>query len=293
MKNQNEEILKILNEFDELNFKISKEFGNINLLSISIVELSKYIASALLNSGDTINQKTKFPFCNDNYLAKDIKYYSDKKFYNNRINLFKEKILSSSSFFSNSSFRVHSMIFSNFLKELDKKKLFTKKTYFTKAYLDNLSHQSTLIYKFLEKFKSKQKIKNNYFSENFLEYINSFFSKKKPLLDNSKFLFIGTNSNIENRIMSANYLLNNRKVISFNHANYSTLIYGEPLQEIGEYSFCNYYVDCGNLKFKKKYFKSDYFHPKILSCNFQKNFNFDEKKRWKNILFDRQFSWCI
>jgi len=45
--------------------------------------------------------------------------------------------------------------------------------------------------------------------------------------------------------------MNNKKVISFNHANYSPLIYNNPFNEAGEFAFCNYYVDYGKRKFKK------------------------------------------
>ena len=62
--------------------------------------------------------------------------------------------------------------------------------------------------------------------------------------------------------MSANFISNKKKVISFNHANYNTLIINEPHQEYTEHAFCDYYVDYGSIKMKKKELKSDYLKPK-------------------------------
>ena len=47
--------------------------------------------------------------------------------------------------------------------------------------------------------------------------------------------------NIKSRITSAKYLLNKKKVISFAHANYSSLIYDDPVNECGDFTFCNEY----------------------------------------------------
>lgn len=286
---QNEKILKILEEFDNLNFKVSKNFGDINALSISAIELSKYISSAILNKSSKNKKKTNLPFANSETLKKNIKFKQKQLHISNKIFNFKDKLISNFKKIDVSTFRVDSKIYPEFLEELRKKNIEVKKIHFKPIYLDELNKQFEKIYEFLDAFKLKEKIKNKYFSENFINYLKYYFTNKKSFTNNSRYLLVGSNSIFENRIMSANYMLNKHKVISFNHANYSPLVYGEPLQELGEFSFSNFYINCGNLNFKKKYFKSNYFHPKIFNCNFYENTIEKEIKNTKIIFTPDSF----
>jgi len=279
MKNQNKKILNVLKDFDKLNYKISNKYGKINALSLSFVEISKLVASSILNQKSLNKNKVELPFCNNEYLKKNIRLKNSNNLSINYIYKFKEEFVSSLKKYSISNFKVHSKIYSEFEKKLNKKNKYIKKTYFKPIYINDYEDQLNDIFSFLEKYKRKQNIQNKFFSENFVDYISKFFTQNKNEINFTDFLLVGSNSNIENRIMSANYILNKKKVISFNHANYSTLVYGEPLQEIGEYSFCNFYIDHGNLRFKKKYFKSNYFHPKILRCNFDEVSIKNDKKQ--------------
>ena len=266
MKNQ--KILNVLKDFDKLNYKISNKYGKINALSLSFVEISKLVASSILNQKSLNKKKVNLPYCNNEYLRKNIRLKNSNNLYKNYIYKFKEEFISNFRKYSISNFRVHSKIYSEFEKKLNKKNKYIKKTYFKPIYINDYEDQLNDIFNFLEKYKRKQNIQNKFFSENFVDYISKFFTQNKNEINFTDFLLVGSNSNIENRIMSANYILHKKKVISFNHANYSTLVYEEPLLEIGEHSFCSFYIDYGNLRFKKKYFKSSYFHPKILRCNF-------------------------
>ena len=286
MKNQNKKILNVLKDFDKLNYKISNKYGKINALSLSFVEISKLVASSILNQKSLNKNKVELPFCNNEYLKKNIRLKNSNNLSINYIYKFKEEFVSSLKKYSISNFKVHSKIYSEFEKKLNKKNKYIKKTYFKPIYINDYEDQLNDIFSFLEKYKRKQNIQNKFFSENFVDYISKFFTQNKNEINFTDFLLVGSNSNIENRIMSANYILNKKKVISFNHANYSTLVYGEPLQEIGEYSFCNFYIDHGNLRFKKKYFKSNYFHPKLILVKFsRKKVSIKNDKKQSYILY--------
>ena len=59
-------------------------------------------------------------------------------------------------------------------------------------------------------------------------------------------------------------LLNKKKVISFAHANYSCLIYDDPVNECGDFTFCDKYYSVGLTKFKKKHIQSNLLSPKTI-----------------------------
>ena len=58
-------------------------------------------------------------------------------------------------------------------------------------------------------------------------------------------------------VMSANFISQNIKVISFAHAKYSSSIYDDPINDIGEYFLCNEYVEGGKIQFQRKYLKKN------------------------------------
>ena len=116
---------------------------------------------------------------------------------------------------------------------------------------------------FLEKYRKKFRFKNKYFTINFINWAKLFLSnKEKYNRVHSENLLVGTNMNIKSRITSAKYLLNKKKVISFAHANYSSLIYDDPVNECGDFTFCNEYYATGLTRFKKKYINSNLLGPK-------------------------------
>ena len=95
----------------------------------------------------------------------------------------------------------------------------------------------------MRNFAKINKISNKYYSENFISYIEKFISNKpKITLKKNIKLLVGSNQNIFTRVMSANFLLQNGKVVSFAHAKYSSSIYDDPINDIGEYFLCNEYI---------------------------------------------------
>ena len=210
MKNQNKKILNVLKDFDKLNYKISNKYGKINALSLSFVEISKLVASSILNQKSLNKNKVELPFCNNEYLKKNIRLKNSNNLSINYIYKFKEEFVSSLKKYSISNFKVHSKIYSEFEKKLNKKNKYIKKTYFKPIYINDYEDQLNDIFSFLEKYKRKQNIQNKFFSENFVDYISKFFTQNKNEINFTDFLLVGSNSNIENRIMSANYILNKK-----------------------------------------------------------------------------------
>ena len=94
--------------------------------------------------------------------------------------------------------------------------------------------------------------KKEMFATNFLNYIEKILldSKNKDFNPQNSLLLVGSNMNIENRILSAKFLQNkSNKVISFNHSSYPFYIYKEPIRNV-EYSLCTDYVSYGSFKFE-------------------------------------------
>ena len=260
--------LKIFKNLDKINLKISKHYGKINLISIMMIEIQRYLSSTIISIYDKqpkyINQ-IDFPHVNQNYLIKNIKIEKFTMKSNNNLYKLKYDILSLIK--KNNDFEIFNVSPKNHIyKKIIKNSIFSfSKQHFQKIYIKNYLEQKEYLIKFLNTFKFQYKIKNKFFTDNFLNYLEIFFSKKEEFKSNSKVLLVGSNMTIENRFMSANYLKLKKKVISFNHANYTPLIYDNPWNEAGEFAFCNNYVDFGEFKFKKKYLVSDYFHPKVIN----------------------------
>ncbi len=260
--------LKIFKSLDKVNLNLSKNFGKINLISIMMIEIQRYLSSTIISIYDKqpkfIN-KMDFPHVDRNYLIKNIKI--DKFSMNSNNNLYKLKYDILSLVKKSNDFEIFNVNAKNHVYEKITKNSFFcfSKQYFQKIYIKNFLEQKEYLTKFLSKFKFQYKIKNKFFVNNFLNYLKIFFSKKEEFKSNSKVLLVGSNMTIENRVMSANYLKLKKKVISFNHANHTPLIYDNPWNEAGEFAFCNNYVDFGKLKFRKKYLVSNYFHPKVIN----------------------------
>ena len=260
--------LKIFKSLDRLNLKISKNYGKINLISIMIIEIQRYLSSSIISIYDKqpgfLNQM-EFPHVNRSYLTKNTKIKKFKVKSNNNLYKLKYDILSLLK--KKNDFEIFNVSLNNHIYEkLINNSFFThSKQYPQKIYIENFFEQKKYLVQFLCKFKLQYRIKNKFFTINFLNYLKNFFSKKDEFVSNSKILFVGSNMTIENRIMSANYLKLKKKVISFNHANHTPLIYDNPWNEAGEFAFCDKYIDYGRLKLKKKYLKADYFQPKIIN----------------------------
>ena len=79
----------------------------------------------------------------------------------------------------------------------------------------------------------------------FLSYVGQFITDE-DLID-SEDLITGTNSNINNRILSANSIKNNKKVICSDHSKLGLSCYDETFFEYGEFAFITDYFD--NRKF--------------------------------------------
>ena len=273
-KFENKKILKIINEIDQLNLIQSKKFGEINLFSIFSLEILKYLSSSIKSkiNNSRSEKNIKFPFVDVNYLnkSKKMKFWNYFFFLNQKelddnlteLNYFKYLIYQIFNFLIKSKRKVFS-INNNSNTFLKYKKNFFNKIYFKKIYFDNLEDQICMLNNFLNNFKIKNNIKNKYFSENFINWTQIFLKKKKSIFKiRSETLVVGSNMDIKNRIMSGSFLQRGKEVLSVAHSNYNTLIYKDPVNEIGEFSFCTRYFTFGNIKFKKKFIKSNYLNPK-------------------------------
>lgn len=280
---ENKTSLKLFKKIDKLNFKFIKKYGKINLISIFFLDIQKYLSSSYKSKLYKIKskKKIKFPFIDLNYLNKNNKLIFNL---NNKINKdildddlseLNSKIFKVLNLFSKSEHGVY-MPNSHIYDYIKSKNINNiKKIYFDKIFLENIDFQILHLKQFLNKFVKEFKIKNSYYTSNFLDWIKLFLSnnKKDNKVTTNK-LLIGTNMNIKSRIMSAKYLINKKEVFSFAHANYSSLVYDDPVNECGEFSFCTKYFSNGNIKFKKKHIKSNLCKPKkiiyrkILKRNF-------------------------
>jgi hypothetical protein len=257
--------LKELHKLDNLNFEKFTKFGNINLLSLSIVQLHQYLSSSIINSKKKpYNSLNFFPYTNSRYLENNLNFgtmQNDKDF-KWSLQRLKKIVYRHIPFSKVSTLNTFSNIYRDLKTTLNKNFIFRKTATFKPMYLSAYDEQYQILRKYLDNFKYKNQIKNINYSENFINYIKPYFSKERFKIDNSDFLLVGTNSILENRVTSANYLLNKRQVISFNHTNYNTLIIDEPHQEYAEHVFCSYYVDYGSIKKQIKTFKSNFLYPK-------------------------------
>ena len=257
--------LKELYNLDDLNLKKFSKFGKINLLSLVIVQMQAYLSSSIINKKTKPYDKfVNFPFANSRYLNKNLQFHEkvNKKLFKMNVQKIKTAIRSFVPFANISTLNVFSDVYEDIKKELNKNFIIRKTARFIPIHINSIDEQIKILDEYLKSFAKKNNIKNTSYSENFIKYIKPYFSYEKFKIDNSHFLFVGTNSNLENRVTSANYLLNKRTVISFNHANYNTLIIDEPHQEYAEHVFCDYYIDYGSIKKNKKLLKSNYLAPK-------------------------------
>ena len=265
---ENKQSQKILNSLIKLNEKFYKQFGKINIVSVFLLELYKYLdssAKSIINQS-SLGEKISFPFVSFNYLKKNTNLNSNLERYldiylpknyklGKTINLYKLKF---NKFVSFNISEQNKYYFNN------KKFYKSKKIFFQKIFFKNKELQIKQIDQYLENFKKKNRIINKFYSFNFISYINLFICKKPELIINNNVqLLVGSNQNIFNRIMSANFILQNKKVISFAHAKYSTSIYEDPINDIGEYFFCNQYIESGNIKYNRKYLRKFFPIPKI------------------------------
>ncbi len=302
-KKENQLSLIIFRNIDNLNKIFQKKFDKINLVSVFGLELQRYLSSSVKSKIFKYkhNSKIIFPFVDLDYLQnnryydftnkKNLQFLDDdisKKINLNYKQIFLKKFYSiKRGDYENFGidFKKNKIKFDNFFKKINDKKI-----YFSKIYFSNLKDQIFLLENFLDKFKLKNNIKNKFFSLNFLSYLETFISHHEYQNQvNADNLIVGSNMNIFNRVMSARFLINKKNVYSLNHANYSSSIYEDPTNDMGEYSMCTFYLDLGKFKFKKKILKSDFIFPKINLFKFKDNniykSTYKEKNSTKKILY--------
>ena len=259
-----------LYNLDNLNIEKFSKFSEINLLSLVMVQLVAYLTSSIINKREnSYGNYNLFPIANTKYLKNNFHFDQEQsninKFSLDKLKKFIYRYVPCSNV---TTLNVFSFIYKDLKIILNKNFIFRRTTKFTPIFLQAYDEQFKILKDYLDGFKYKNKIKNIYYSENFINFIKPYFSKERLKIDKSDFLFVGTNAKLENRITSANYLLNGRQVISFNHANYNTLMIDEPHQEYAEHAFCTYYVDYGSLIKQKKLFKTNFLFPrKIILLN--------------------------
>ena len=263
---ENKKSLEILKSLIKLNYKFQTKFGKINIASIFLIELYKYLDSSvksiIYKSG--AEKKIFFPFVDYKYLNKNV-HFNLKK--NLDIPFPKEyevgKIINS---YKINFYQILNFNITDQNKYYFKNNSFhkSKKIFFQKIFIKDKEIQLALINKFLKDFAKINKISNEYYSINFINYINMFIADTPKIIQNKNIKFlVGSNQNIFNRVMSANFISQKIKVISFAHAKYSSSIYDDPINDIGEYFLCNEYVEGGKIQFQRKYLKKKSTIPKI------------------------------
>tara|TARA_Y100000591_G_C21842217_1_gene706386 strand:+ start:14 stop:1432 length:1419 start_codon:yes stop_codon:yes gene_type:complete len=286
-----------LHRLDNFSVKKYSNFPKINLLSIIFPQLYYYLTSSIINQKvKPYSKNVYFPCVNSRYLNNNINFTKsvDNNFFKKKVSQLKKKIYANVPYAKISTSNVFFNIYNELENELSKRFIFRKKVLFKPLYLQNLNEQFRYLEGYLDQFAKKYNIKNLKYTDNFINYIRFYFSYEDIKIDDSQILFVGSNSLLENRITSANYLKKKRKVISFNHANYNTLIIDEPNQEYTEFTFCNYYVDYGSLNIQKRKLQTDFFAPKeIINLNnfkLKKIFSTQEYKNNKIIYVPDSFN---
>ena len=111
-----------LKKLDTLNLKKFKKFGKINLLSLSIFEIQRYLSSTIINkTKESYNKEIQPPYSNSEYLNFSKKYPQKNKKIFDYIKSLKFKITNVMPLFHISSFRAQSPMFTQIERYLSKK----------------------------------------------------------------------------------------------------------------------------------------------------------------------------
>ena len=280
--------LKAIKIIDE-NICLQKKYKDaFNLTKIFYHEIIQYSTNIILikNSIYKNSDDLNFPYINSNYILrpKKIKFTTKNDSFLDNLNfgLGKKKI------FLSRNLHVKKKIFLNLAP---KKKL--KLNYYSSINLPDYEYQLETLKNILKKIMIFLNLKNKIFVDNFINYVKNTinFNKQKDLSPKNSVLIVGSNMNIENRIVSAKFLQEDtNKVISINHSVYPFYVYNEPVRNI-EYSFCSDYISYGNFDFSKKIKNKIFFTPKLHFANNDTLNNLPKTKRIKNFELDKNLKY--
>jgi|TARA_Y100000294_G_scaffold68314_1_gene64696 hypothetical protein len=125
-------------------------------------------------------------------------------------------------------------------------KIRANKTNATVCCLPNLSKQIDQLIEYLYYFCGTYCVKNKEaFVNNFIDYLKLFVTSER-LKTPEEYYIGGCNALLPNRIISANYLGNNKTVIALAHGECDIRIFDEPVFGYGEISYCSYYMTFGS-----------------------------------------------
>ena len=188
---ENKKSLEILKSLIKLNYKFQTKFGKINIASIFLIELYKYLDSSvksIIYKSGAKKKKNFFPFVDYKYLNKNVHFDLKKNLDIPFLKSMKlEKLLI-----------LIKLIFIKFLTLILQIKIniilkiivFTKSKknfFFKKIFIKDREIQLILVNKFLKDFAKINKITNKHYSINFINYINMFITDTPKIIQNKKY----------------------------------------------------------------------------------------------------------
>ncbi len=251
LKRDNQDCLTLTKLIDRKANLFKKYKDPFNIYKVFYHELVTYCTNYILikNSSYKYKDSINFPFINSKYISNPKKIIfrklpkSNSIYDNYSFGLGKEKIYISNNFHLKKNILIN--IFSN------KKIRFISSCYIDFPEFDIQIKKLEIVMREIELFL---KVANHNFGNNFKNYVLNILSNNNKRKFNPKncSLIVGTNMNLENRILSAKFMQDkSNKVISVNHSNYPFYIYKEPIRSV-EYSICTDYVSYGKFRFSKK-----------------------------------------
>jgi len=246
-------------------------YNKIELIGVFFHELMIYATNyyVIKNSNENYSQDIKFPFLNSDYIENTPKIKFNNIKNNNKIykllELFQRLLPLKKIIYISSSNSHDIKLF--ILKHLFKYRF---KQVNLNLYLEDWDYQISIIKNLLSSICDLIDVfdhKDN-FINNFIEYVNSYKSDKKVLLQKNSYLLIDSNMSIQNRINSISFLQNNKKVISLGHGEHSIQVFDEPIISYGELSYVTDYITYGQniIQLESTVFKT----PKIYYRNSNK-----------------------
>lgn len=279
LKKDNQLCLKIIEIINE-NINLEKKYAEpFNLLKIFYHELTKYSTNILLikESPFLYKDKVDFPYLSSNFISKPKKINHLKKLSHLKINnfFFKDLIFKSKKkIFVSNNLHIKKEILLEFVTN-QKIQLIQS----TNIHLPDYKYQMKNLEIVLKKIMRFLNLKNKLFVKNFLTYAENILlndNKGVNFNPNNSILIVGSNANIQNRILSSKFLQNrSNKIISVNHSSYPFYIYKEPVRNV-EYSFCTDYISHGNFDFSKKIKNKIFSTPKF---HFMTNNDFSSSQK--------------
>ncbi len=280
------DMIRLINQQASLFKKYEDQF---NLFKIFYHELVTYCTNYILikNSSSIYNENINFPFLNSKYISNPKKIRFKKILKNDFLydkfsfGIGKKKIFISNNFHLKKKVLLN--IFSN-----------KKIKFISSCFIDfpEFTIQLQKLKKIMKDLGIFLKVKSNNFENNFINYVLYILSNKNnDFKPTNSTLIVGTNMNLENRILSAKFMQNkSNKVISVNHSNYPFYVYKEPIRYV-EYSMCTDYISYGKFKFSKKinngifslpnfHYTSSYEFEKIEAPKKIKNLDIQKKQEY-------------